>query len=1660
MSSPISLVIINYNRELYLRVARVGLSLAALPLAAAIGIQPAPAQQIIPNQDGSMTVVTQDGKRFDISGGALSGDGRNLFHSFQEFGLDINQIANFLSNPAIQNILARINGGNPSIINGLIQVTGGNSNLLLMNPSGIIFGANASLNVPADFTATTATGIGFPGGWFNAFGSNDYVNLVGAPNAFQFQGSQGGAIINAGNLAVAPGQNLSLIGGTVINTGTITASGGNITVAAVPGTSRVRISQAGQIIGLEVKLPQDGQGNALPVRVLDLPALLRGAPPGLNTGLSVTSSGEVQLNSSGTTIATTPGTSIVSGRLDAANLGAQALGGEIHVLGDRVGLVGANLNASGSNGGGTVLVGGDYQGQGTVPNASRTFVSQDSVIQANALEAGNGGKVIVWADEATRFYGKITAQGGLFGGNGGFAEVSGKQFLDFVGKADLSAIQGQWGTLLLDPTNITVVAGGNNPPELAANDEFADPGGNNTINNGTINAATANVTLQATNDITFDASVNITTPSVGLTAQANNDITVNANITTTGGNVTLNSDADSSGEGAIALNAGVAINSNGGNIILGGGSDPSNNPAQGNESNPAGISLDGATLNSGTGNISLRGTGDSAGNDAHGIELNNGSVVEATGTGTINFTGIGGSGDSSLFNQGILIQSPGSRISSQDGNINLTGIAGNGTGGVNRGININQGAVVESTGNGNLTLIGTSGSGGGSNAGILIQGTDPLGNSSRVSASSGNINLQGNATGNDNPGIGLDAGGLVQSTGTGNIFLTGTNTDADGIRLSDGFIVGNSGAVTLTADEIEIFGSSGTGGTGSQIRGFGILQLQPLTPSLDITVGGTNSDNRLNLDEIELSTIQNGFSQIFFGRDNSSGAITLAGDVTFNDPVTLRSPVGSGSITTTGFNLIGADNITLNANQNITTGNINNPGREINITSTSGNIDTSGGTLDSSNSSGAGGAINLAANSGSIATGNLNSSGTSGGDIALTAATTITTGEIDASGSVGNGGNATLNANQNITTGNITAGAIDITSTGGNINTSGGTLDSSNSSGAGGAINLTANSGSIATGNLNSSGTSGGNIALTAATTITTGEIDSSGSVGNGGNVTLDPSGDIQVTSINAQGGSNGRGGNVDITTERFFRATGVFADGNGVAASISTAGGQGGGDITIRHGGNGLIPFDVGDATTNGTAAAITSGNFSILPFQSFPFTFLKGNIAIISVPSPNIDEIFTILNPPLTTQKLPPLVVEINPFSVGYLERRFTKQFEEYLGMSDTPIKTVENAQQTLRQIEKATGVKPALIYVAFLPPNVLAIEQLDFPLQPDDRLTLVLVTAEGKPIWLPFPGATRKQVIKAAQQFSKIILSEGGDLSDSDLKQAQQLYQWIIAPLEKQLQARGINNLVFLMDTNLRSLPIAALHDGQKFLIEKYSVGLMPSLSLTDTHYRDVKNLKVLAMGAETFPDQPPLPAAPEELNIITQLWAGKPPYLDPAFTIDNLKQARSSEPFGMIHLATHANFQSGEIGNSFINFWQSKLQLDQLRQLGLNDPPVELLVLSACRTALGDADAELGFAGLATKAGVKAAMGSLKFVSDEGTLGLMVSFYGQLKQSPIKAEALRQTQLAMLQGKVRLENGQLVTEIGNFPLPPQLAQLGDRDFRHPRYWSGFTMIGSPW
>jgi filamentous hemagglutinin family protein len=265
--------------------------------------------QSIPVVSGnSGTVVNQNGNTVDITGTNFSKDGANLFHSFQQFGLNQGQIANFLANPSVQNILGRVTGGNASVIDGLIRITStdpsraSNANLYLMNPTGIVFGPNASLNVPGSFIATTANGIGFNNKWFNAIGTNNYADLVGNPETVAFTMSQPGAIVNAGNLAVQTGKNLVLVGGTVVSTAPISSAYAGITIAAVPGSSFVRISQPGSLLSLEIQ--PSSLASSLPTnlpasqKVASLAQLLTGGNKGSNYGLTVGSDGQVTITGS------------------------------------------------------------------------------------------------------------------------------------------------------------------------------------------------------------------------------------------------------------------------------------------------------------------------------------------------------------------------------------------------------------------------------------------------------------------------------------------------------------------------------------------------------------------------------------------------------------------------------------------------------------------------------------------------------------------------------------------------------------------------------------------------------------------------------------------------------------------------------------------------------------------------------------------------------------------------------------------------------------------------------------------------------------------------------------------------------------------------------------------------------------------------------------------------------------------------------------------------------------------------------------------------------------------------------------------------------------------------------------------------------------------
>ena len=256
------------------------------------------------------------------------------------------------------------------------------------------------------------------------------------------------------------------------------------------------------------------------------------------------------------------GTVNAGGTLDASGLNAGETGGTVKVLGNHVALLdGASINASGDAGGGTVLVGGNYQGNGPEQNATATFVSLTAQITADAVNNGNGGNIIVWSDDATRVYGSLFAKGGALSGDGGLIETSGKNFLEVTQGVDASAANGASGTWLLDPNDITIQATGLNT-NVTGTPNFTSTNSSAIVTTGSIQTA-----------LNAGTGVLITTGTGGANTQAGN-ITVANVITKTSGaaatltlaasnNIIFNVGADvTSAAGALnfTLNASGAIN--------------------------------------------------------------------------------------------------------------------------------------------------------------------------------------------------------------------------------------------------------------------------------------------------------------------------------------------------------------------------------------------------------------------------------------------------------------------------------------------------------------------------------------------------------------------------------------------------------------------------------------------------------------------------------------------------------------------------------------------------------------------------------------------------------------------------------------------------------------------------------------------------------------------------------------------------------------------------------------------------------------------------------------------------------------------------------------------------------------------------------------------
>ncbi|MGA1264430.1 MAG: CHAT domain-containing protein [Prochlorothrix sp.] len=1242
--------------------------------------------QVTPAIDGTQTQVQITDQGYGISGGTQVGG--NLFHSFEQFNLDRGQTAQFQTPGSIANVLGRIIGGDPSYIDGTLSLVGSNANLYLINPAGLVFGNGAQLQLPGSFTATTATGIGFDLGTFHSFGPNSWASLSGSPQSLLFNalGTQG-TVFNGGNLAVHPGASLTLVGGAVVNTGTLAAPGGTITLLAVGEPGTVQLSQAGFVLSLQVQNPDLATALA-PDRTpssfnpLQLPQLLTGGFLDHATDLVISPEGRVFLQDTPESLAIAPGSTAIAGQLSASS--ATGTGGQIQVLGQRVSLADATLQANGPTGGGQIYIGGDYQGEGLTPTAQLTWVDGESVLTANAIDDGNGGKVIVWAEGKTGFWGSIEAEGGENGGDGGFVEVSGYNHLIFQGQVSTAAPQGRTGTLLLDPTDILVQATPSNTP-LTGVDDFADPdqGSPTIIDVSLINGSSTNVILRATNNITFDANpfdaVNITTTGVGLTAEAYNNIFINQDMTTNGGDITLVADADSDGFGAIqggsatilTLGGNVSLTA-GGNILIG--------------------AID--TSNSGTGGGAITiSHGGGAGNPfVVGGAITNGIVVNLT-SGDFTFTDGSYDTDASQTSQGLQLYTVNLNIPP---NINLIA--------ANPAVTPSDPTPPDPT-------------------------TDPA---------------------TDPDAIDPDA----------------TDPDATDLALVD------------------------------------------LVDDLD------------NFEDFE-----------------DFGDFDFFGDGDFGD-----------------FDDFGGD-----------------------------------------------------------------------GPLSL---------ELDGLGEEGPGEDGP-------------------------------------------------------------------------------GEGDDFGEF------------DGDSTFIENIRDLLGEGPGFDDFEGAFGEEFGDYlADGELSSGSTTKA-------------------LSLSDARSNLRKIRTQTG---ITP----AVVYFRFSPARISEAEPNTP-------------------------AAEALQARFRQLQALQTQSLGTPSIDLKETNKEIRPTSSIDRPQPAanpgtgqpLGTWQLLEPSLDLSQGIEVEEQDTDELEVLMITPDGQPIRRQIPGATRSRVESVLRQFRQFVSDPSLAAQDQHLylAPARQLYTWFITPLEETLGSEGIQNMLFSMSAGLRSMPLAALHDGKQFLIEKYSIGLSPSLSLTSMDYQDVRNLPLLAMGASEFTNQNPLPTVPVEMETISELWpGGSSQFLNQDFNREMLIRERQKTAYGIIHLATHAEFRGGSLGNSYIQFYGSdQLRLNQLQQLGWDDPPVELLTLSACQTALGDNEAELGFAGLAVQAGVKTAVASLWSVSDTATTALMTRFYSNLATTPIKAEALRQAQLALLRGEVTVEGNRLRGARGGqeVELPEaSLSGLQSSNLSHPFYWAPFTMVVSPW
>lgn len=324
--------------------------------------------------------------------------------------------------------------------------------------------------------------------------------------------------------------------------------------------------------------------------------------------------------------------------------------------------------------------------------------------------------------------------------------------------------------------------------------------------------------------------------------------------------------------------------------------------------------------------------------------------------------------------------------------------------------------------------------------------------------------------------------------------------------------------------------------------------------------------------------------------------------------------------------------------------------------------------------------------------------------------------------------------------------------------------------------------------------------------------------------------------------------------------------------------------------------------------------------------------------------------------------------------------------------------------------------------------------YPIPLAERLVVLVTLKDG--LHLIEQPVSRQQVNDTAWQLRLGLQTRP---NNRFLYPARELYQWMIKPIEQQLKQQQVDTIIVVPDGKLRMIPFSTLHDGQHYLIENYAVVTTPGLTLTEPQPINWQNSQLLLIGlSEAVQEYPPLPSVPKEIHTIQEIAGADRAYkiMNQEYSIEKFRQTLKSTEYSIIHLATHGEFDS-DPDHTYLLTYEDKMNMDKLQSvIGLGKfrkKPIELLTLSACKTAVGDDKAALGLAGVAIKAGARSAIATLWFVDDEATALTIMEFYQQLLRGPglTKAKALQNAQKKLI------------------------AQ--DR-YWHPSYWGPFLLIGN--